>query len=99
MPKLAPHSRVAFARIVSNTACNSPGEREITPSTSEVAVCCSRTAASSRASALTCSRRSASCEWAGPAADGASLRFGLVDFPRCVFPLELIVLRRPPDSP
>ena len=33
--------RVAFARIDSNTGSSSPGELEMTFSTSEVAVCCS----------------------------------------------------------
>ena len=33
--------RTAFANMVSNTGCNSPGELEMTFSTSLVAVCCS----------------------------------------------------------
>ena len=99
MPNLAPHSRVAFARIVSNTGCSSPGELEMTPSTSEVAVCCSRATASSRARALTCCCRSARVELAGCAAVGASLRFGLVVLPGRVFALRLIVPRRPTELP
>ena len=47
-PKLASQSSAAFASMVSNTGCNSPGELEMTLSTSEVAVCCS--SASFRAS-------------------------------------------------
>jgi hypothetical protein len=46
--------------------------------TLEVAVCCSRAAASSRVRALTCSCRSARVEPAGRAADGPLLRFGFV---------------------
>src|SRR6516162_37517 len=40
-PKLASQMRVAFASIAENTGSSSPGELEITRSTSEVAVCCS----------------------------------------------------------
>jgi hypothetical protein len=40
--------RVAFASMVSNTGCRLPGEREITPNTSDVAVCCSSASDSSR---------------------------------------------------
>src|SRR5262249_54266633 len=49
MPKLAPQMRVAFANIASKTGCKSPGEPEMTCSTSEVAVCCSSDSVSSRA--------------------------------------------------
>ena len=41
MPNLASQMRVAFPRIASKTGCNSPGELEMTSSTSLVAVCCS----------------------------------------------------------
>ena len=41
VPNLASQSRVAFASMVWNTGSSSPGELEITCSTSEVAVCCS----------------------------------------------------------
>src|SRR5215831_19862230 len=53
--------RVAFASMASKTGCKSPGEMEITRSTSEVAVCCSsasercpRASASSRVRASSC---------------------------------------------
>ena len=39
LPKLAPQMRVAFSSIAWNTGCNSPGELEMTRSTSAVAVC------------------------------------------------------------
>jgi hypothetical protein len=42
VPNAASQMRVAFASIASNTGFKSPGELEITRSTSEVAVCCSR---------------------------------------------------------
>ena len=48
VPNLAPQSRVAFANIASKTASSSPGEREMTLKTSEVAVCCSSASVSSR---------------------------------------------------
>ena len=38
--------RVAFASMVSNTGSRSPGELEMTRSTSEVAACCSSASAS-----------------------------------------------------
>ena len=41
IPNSAPQSRVAFASMASKTGCRSPGELEMTCSTSEVAVCCS----------------------------------------------------------
>src|SRR5262249_30144900 len=44
----ASQSRVAFVRMASNTGCRSPGELEMTRSTSEVAVCCSSASVSSR---------------------------------------------------
>ena len=71
----------------------------MTLSTSAVAVCCSRAAASSRVSALTCFCRSARIELTGCAAVGASLRFGLVVLPGHVFALRLIVPRRPIELP
>src|SRR5262249_41479285 len=42
-PNLASQRRVASASMISKTGCRSPGELEMTFSTSEVAVCCSRT--------------------------------------------------------
>src|SRR5262249_23109808 len=58
---LASQRRVAFASMASKTGCNSPGELPMTPSTSEVAVCCSnasercpRASASSRVRASSC---------------------------------------------
>jgi hypothetical protein len=54
VPNLASHRRVAFASVASNTGCNSPGELEMTRSTSEVAVCCSSASASSRVRASSC---------------------------------------------
>src|SRR5262249_42680899 len=48
------HRRVAFAKMASNTGCNSPGDLEITPNTPEVAVCCSRASANSRVRASSC---------------------------------------------
>ena len=41
LPNLASQMRVAFASMASNTGCSSPGELEMTFSTSVVAVCCS----------------------------------------------------------
>ena len=41
MPKLASQIRAALCKIVWNTGSRSPGELEITRSTSDVAVCCS----------------------------------------------------------
>src|SRR5215468_3357231 len=45
LPNLASHKRIAFVSIAWNTGSSSPGELEITPSTSEVAVCCSSASA------------------------------------------------------
>ena len=41
MPNLASQMRVAFSSMAWNTGSSSPGELEMTCSTSEVAVCCS----------------------------------------------------------
>ena len=41
-PNVASQMRTAFASMVSKTGFNSPGELEMTCSTSEVAVCCSK---------------------------------------------------------
>ena len=41
MPNAAPHSRIAFSSIASNTGARSPGEALMTCNTSAVAVCCS----------------------------------------------------------
>ena len=49
-PNLASQMRTAFASMVSKTGSNSPGDVEMTCSTSEVAVCCS--SATSRCSSL-----------------------------------------------
>jgi hypothetical protein len=45
-PNFASQMRVAFSSIDWNTGSNSPGELEMTRSTSEVAVCCSSASAS-----------------------------------------------------
>ena len=55
-PNSAPQSRVAFASVVSNTGSSSPGELEITSSTSDVAFCCSSDSDSSRVRACTSSK-------------------------------------------
>jgi hypothetical protein len=89
VPWLASQIRVAFASIAWNTDSSSPDELEMTRSTSEVAVCCSRVSASRfRASASSLVRWS-SCFWrmaaVGPrrrAAVGAARRLTLVVFPR-----------------
>src|SRR5215472_7520019 len=61
VPNVASQMRTAFARMVWNTGSKSPGELEMTRSTSEVAVCCSsasercpRASASSRVRASSC---------------------------------------------
>src|SRR6516225_3458025 len=41
VPNLASQSRVAFSNMAWNTGSSSPGELEMIPSTSDVAVCCS----------------------------------------------------------
>src|SRR5215468_749140 len=53
-PNFASQSRTAFARMASNTSCKSPDDVEMTPNTSDVAVCCSRASASSRVRASSC---------------------------------------------
>ena len=58
MPNLASQSRTAFSSMAWNTGSSSPGELEMTRSTSEVAVCCSKRLRSS------CSLRLG--EFAGP---------------------------------
>ena len=55
MPNLASHSRIAFSSMASNTGSSSPGELEMTCSTSDVAVCCSSASVSSRVRACTSS--------------------------------------------
>ncbi len=95
MPHWASHSRVAFSSMAPNTGSSSPGELEMTRSTSEVAVCCSRASASSRVRALTCSCRSARVELAGRASVGVLLRLGSVVLACCAFAgLRAIVRRR-----
>ncbi len=47
-PNLASQIRTAFASMAWNTGSSSPGELEMTRSTSEVAVCCSNDSVSSR---------------------------------------------------
>ena len=49
VPNFASQMRVAFASMVWNTGSNSPGELEMTCSTSEVAVCCSSASLDRRA--------------------------------------------------
>ena len=51
--------RVAFSSMAWNTGSSSPGELEMTLSTSEVAVCCSSASVSSRVRACTSSNRRA----------------------------------------
>src|SRR5262249_11479606 len=46
LANLDSHRRVAFASMASNTGSKSPGELEMTRSTSEVAVCCSNASVS-----------------------------------------------------
>ena len=58
-PWLDSHSRVAFASMALKTGCNSPGELEMTCSTSAVAVCCSNAWVNSRVRACTSSNRRA----------------------------------------
>ena len=78
-----------------NTGASSPGELEMTRSTSEVAVCCSRASASSRVRALACACRSGRVELAGRVVVGALRRFGRVGLRCCGFAgLRLIVRRR-----
>jgi len=55
VPNLASHKRVAFTSMAWNTGPRSPGELEMTRSTSEVAVCCSSDSESSRVRACTSS--------------------------------------------
>ena len=55
MPNLASQMCTAFASMVSNTGSSSPGELEMTRSTSDVAVCCSSDSESSRVRACTSS--------------------------------------------
>ncbi len=58
----ASHRRVAFSTMVLKTGSSSPGELEMTPSTSDVAVCCSNASLSSCVRSSTCfSSRSAAC--------------------------------------
>src|SRR6266436_2106565 len=95
MPNLASQMRVALSSMAWNTGSTSPGEPEMTPRTSDVAVCCSRASASSRVRALTCSCRSARVELAGRASVGVLLRLGFVVLACCAFAgLRVIVRRR-----
>ena len=55
LPNLAPQMRTAFSSMAWNTGSSSPGELEMTLSTSEVAVCCSKDSESSRVRACTSS--------------------------------------------
>ena len=55
LPNLASQMRVAFSSMAWNTGSSSPGELEMTCSTSEVAVCCSSASVSSRVRACTSS--------------------------------------------
>ena len=59
VPIFASQMRTAFASMVWKTGSSSPGEVEMTPSTSEVAVCCSNASLSSRVRACTSSNRRA----------------------------------------
>src|SRR6516162_2383268 len=94
-PKLASHSRVAFASIALNTDSSSPGELEMTLRTSEVAACCSSASSRSRVRWSSCFCRSAALGLRRRAAVGALLRLGFVVLPCCAFAgLRLIVRRR-----
>jgi hypothetical protein len=55
LPNLASQSLIAFASMASNTGFSSPGEPDMTFSTSEVAVCCSSASVSSLVRACTSS--------------------------------------------
>ena len=55
VPNLASQMRTAFSSMAWNTGSNSPGELEMTLSTSEVAVCCSSASVSSLVRACTSS--------------------------------------------
>ena len=57
IPKLASQIRTAFFSIALNTGSSSPGEREMTCSTSAVAVCCSSASASFFSSSVLDARR------------------------------------------
>ena len=57
VPKLASQMRVAFSNMVWNTGSNSPGELEMTRSTSDVAVCCSSASVNSAVRFWTSSNR------------------------------------------
>ena len=59
VPIFASQMLTAFASMVWKTGSSSPGEVEMTPSTSEVAVCCSNASLSSRVRACTSSNRRA----------------------------------------
>ena len=54
-PNFASQIRVALPSMASNTGSSSPGELEMTPSTSEVAVCCSSASETSLVRACTSS--------------------------------------------
>ena len=60
-PNVASQMRTAFASMVSKTGSNSPGELEMTCSTSEVAVCCSSASDSSRVRVSSFFSRSRAC--------------------------------------
>ena len=61
LPNLAPQMRVAFSRMASNTGLRSWGELEMTRSTPEVAVCCSRASARCSRASASSRVRSSSC--------------------------------------
>ena len=81
LPNLASQSRTAFASIVSNTGASSPGDLEITPSTSEVAVCCSSALLSSAVRACTSSNSRtfsiAITAWSAKVLSSSSWAFGI----------------------
>ena len=80
MPNLASQMRVAFASMASKTGSSSPGELEMTRSTSEVAVCCSSASASFFFRSALAARRRSTCSFAfvpverRPANAGLALR-------------------------
>lgn len=103
MPNSAPHRCLALASKDSNTGASSPDELEMTRSTSEVAVCCSKASFNSRRLSANvrfrlsflAPRRSVTVGSLQRLADRALLRVGFVAFPcRAFASLRFIVPRR-----
>ena len=76
LPNVASQMRIAFANIASKTGSRSPGELEITFSTSDVAVCCSSASFNSRLSRATSASSPTGGDLSGRAAFCAFGRFG-----------------------